>query len=347
MSKSLSSKFISLLLIAAAGGGGYLMWKRQHAGDLPLGFAAGNGRIEATEVDIATKDQGRVESVSIKEGDMVEPGQLLAQIDASVLRAQLAEAEAARKRAEADRAISAATSTQRIKEHDLAVVQLKRTQQLFERHIIEASKLDSDTTNEQTTAALLKAAEAQIASADAAIQSADATIQKYRSMIADTELKSPRPGRVEYRLVEPGEVVPAGGKVVTLLDVLDVYMTFYLPTEEAGKVAIGGDARIVLDALPGAPIPATVSFVSPTAQFTPKEVETRSEREKLMFRVKVRIDPELLRPYVERVKTGLPGIAYVRLDASQPWPEHLKTRDERGLPRLIPASPTANTVAAK
>jgi HlyD family secretion protein len=124
-------------------------------------------------------------------------------------------------------------------------------------------------------------------------------------------------------------------------------MTFYLPTEEAGKVAIGGDARIVLDALAGGPIPATVSFVSPTAQFTPKEVETRSEREKLMFRVKVRIDPELLRPYAERVKTGLPGVAYVRLDPNTPWPEHLRTRDERGLPRLIPPSSSTTKIAAK
>ena len=67
-------------------------------------------------------------------------------------------------------------------------------------------------------------------------------------------LKSPCAGRVEYRLVEPGEVIPAGGKVVTLLDLLDVYMTFFLPTDEAGKVPIGADARIVLDALPEAPI---------------------------------------------------------------------------------------------
>lgn len=336
-----SSRLVLVIVLLALGAGGFYVWRQEQARGLPAGFASGNGRIEATEVDIAAKQQGRVESVLVKEGDMVEVGQLLAQMDAAVLRAQLAEAEAAERRAQAERAVAAATVTQRNNEHQLAISQLSRTQELAKQGVLDKSKLDSDTTAEQTTSALVDAARAQVASADAAIQSAAATTDKFKAEIADTILKSPRIARVEYRLVEPGEVIPAGGKVVTLLDVLDVYMTFFLPTDEAGKVAIGADARIVLDAVADAPIPARVSFVSPTAQFTPKEVETRSEREKLMFRVKVRIDPELLKPYVELVKTGLPGIGYVRLDASQPWPEALKTRDERGLPRRMPASATS------
>lgn len=338
MAKRSTLNFLVILVVLLVAGGGYFYWKQ--AGGLPAGFASGNGRIEATEVDVAAKQQGRVEAVHVKEGDMVEEGQLLAQMDAAVLRAQLAEAEAAAQRAQADREVAAATATQRQNEHELAMRNRDRAQQLAKQGVIEKSKLDSYVTAEQTAKARLDAAKAQVASAEAAIQSATATIDKFKAEIADTMLKSPRGGRVEYRLVEPGEVIPAGGKVVTLLDVLDVYMTFFLPTDEAGKVPIGADARIVLDALPEAPIPAKVSFVSPTAQFTPKEVETRSEREKLMFRIKVRIDPELLRPYADRVKTGLPGVGYVRLDASAEWPENLKTRDERGLPRLIPPSST-------
>ncbi|HEY9193529.1 MAG TPA: HlyD family efflux transporter periplasmic adaptor subunit, partial [Methyloversatilis sp.] len=125
---------------------------------------------------------------------------------------------------------------------------------------------------------------------------------------------------VLYRLAEPGEVLAAGGKVVTLLDITDVYMTLFLPTSQAGRVAIGSEARIVLDVRPDISIPATVSFVSPEAQFTPKSVETRTEREKLMFRVRVKIAPDLLRAYAKQVKTGLPGVAWVRLDADSPWP---------------------------
>ena len=118
-------------------------------------------------------------------------------------------------------------------------------------------------------------------------------------------------------------MLPAGGKALTLLDLSDVYMTIFLPTEQAGKINIGSDARILLDALPGVVIPATVSFVAPQAQFTPKEVETQTEREKLMFRVKVKIAPELLKKHVEKVKTGLPGVAYVRMDPNVQWPERL------------------------
>jgi HlyD family secretion protein len=107
-------------------------------------------------------------------------------------------------------------------------------------------------------------------------------------------------------------------------------MTIYLPTEQAGRVTVGSDARIVLDALPQYVIPARVSFVAPRSQFTPKEVETKSEREKLMFRLKVKIDPQLLRQYLEKVKTGLPGIAYVRLDDNAAWPENLQVKLPHG-----------------
>jgi HlyD family secretion protein len=120
-------------------------------------------------------------------------------------------------------------------------------------------------------------------------------------------------------VAEPGEVLPAGGKVVTALQLSDVYMTIYLPTEQAGRVIVGSEGRIVLDAAPDLVLPAAVSFVAPRSQFTPKEVETRSEREKLMFRIKVRIDPELLVRNLEKVKTGLLA-----------WPTCVWTRVRRG-----------------
>lgn len=148
----------------------------------------------------------------------------------------------------------------------------------FSRNTIDRDQLDRDQAAEETAKAAVAAAKAQATSADASIESATAKIESIKANLDDTILKSPTDGRVQYRLAEPGEVLPAGGKVVTLIDITDVYMTFFLPTKEAGKLVMGGDARIVLDVLPDRPIPATVSFVSPTAQFTPKEVETRAER---------------------------------------------------------------------
>ena len=124
-------------------------------------------------------------------------------------------------------------------------------------------------------------------------------------------------------IAEPGEVLAAGGRVVNLVDLADVYMTFFLPEREAGRVAMGADVRLILDAVPQYVIPAKVSYVASVAQFTPKTVETESEREKMMFRVKARIDPALLREHMEQVKTGLPGIAWLKLDADVPWPDEL------------------------
>jgi HlyD family secretion protein len=114
-----------------------------------------------------------------------------------------------------------------------------------------------------------------------------------------------------------------------MVDLSDVTMTFFLPEAATGRIAIGSEVHIVLDAAPQTVIPATVSFVADVAQFTPKTVETASEREKLVFRVKARIDPALLRKHVAQVKSGLPGMAYVRLDPSVPWPEKLRTRTEQ------------------
>jgi HlyD family secretion protein len=127
-------------------------------------------------------------------------------------------------------------------------------------------------------------------------------------------------------VAEPGEVLSAGGRVLNMVDLADVYMTFFLPTQAAGKVALGSEIHLVLDAIPDYVIPAKASFVASVAQFTPKTVETQSERLKLMFRVRARLDPELLKRHLTQVKTGVPGRAYVNLDPATPWPAELSIK---------------------
>src|SRR5690606_27801464 len=144
--------------------------------------------------------------------------------------------------------------------------------------------------------------------------------------LTDSVLKSPREGRVQYLVAQEGEIVAGGGKVLNLVDLTDVYMTFFLPETESGRVRLGSEARILLDAAPGLVIPATVSFVASTAQFTPKTVETASERQKLMFRVRARIDPALLRQHLEVVKTGVPGVTWLKLDTDKEWPAELAVK---------------------
>ena len=151
-----------------------------------------------------------------------------------------------------------------------------------------------------------------------------ADIELFRVNIADNTLVAPRDGRIQYRITNVGEVLPAGGKVFTMLDVGYVYMDVYLPTLSAGLVKVGSDARIVLDAYPDHPIPAKVSFVADQAQFTPKMVETQTERDKLMFRIRLRIDAARSAEHADAVRSGLPGNGYVLADPKVAWPDWLK-----------------------
>lgn len=318
--------WMAMAAVLAIMAGGYALWMRYHVPPLPPGFASGNGRIEATEVDVTVKNAGRLAEVTPREGDMVEKGQVLARLDVKELDAQLHAAQAQAEQArQAERQAEANAERARI-EHEMARKTMARSAALVGKGFISKEKLDQDRTAEQAAAAAETASQQGVSEARAAVQAADARVEQIKASLDDSDLKASIGGRVLYRLAEPGEVLASGGKVLTLLDITDVYMTIYLPTEQAGRVTVGSEARIVLDAAPQYVIPAKVSFVAPRSQFTPKEVETRSEREKLMFRIKVKIDPELLRQYREKVKTGLPGVAYVRLDERAPWPENLRVK---------------------
>ncbi|MCU0836048.1 MAG: HlyD family efflux transporter periplasmic adaptor subunit [Chromatiaceae bacterium] len=294
---------------------------------LPAGFALGNGRIEATEVDVATKLPGRLLEVRVREGDRVAAGEVVAVLDTEALEAQQRQAEAELRRARQEREHALAVVEQRDSELDFARRDLARLQRLSRSdRFVSEEQVDQASTRVQTAEAALRAARVQVVATEAAIEAAQASIERIEVDIADSTLKAPRSGRVLYRLAEPGEVLGVGGKVLTLLDLSDVYMVIFLPAPAAGRVPLGAEARLVLDAAPEYVVPAEVSFVAPRAQFTPKQVETQSVREKLAFRVKVRIDPELLARYETLVKTGVPGVAYVRLDPAVSWPEHLAPR---------------------
>lgn len=330
----------------------YGLWQVLQPKGLPAGLASGNGRIEAVEIDIATKTAGRVKDILVNEGDFVTAGQVLAQMDTSVLQAQLKQAEAQKQQAaigvdtarhqviqrRAERQAAVSLVAQREAEKDAAQKQLSRSEELQARGTTSQQVLDADRARFESANAAVSAAQAQVAAADAAIATAEAqvvnaqsevdaaaaTIERIQADIDDSTLRSPRDGRIQFRVAQPGEVLAAGGRVLNMVDLSDVYMTFFLPTEAAGRVRIGTDVRIVLDALPQYVIPAKVTFVADVAQFTPKTVETASERQKLMFRVKARIPPELLEKHIRDVKTGLPGVAYVRIDPDVEWPENLR-----------------------
>lgn len=323
----LNKKWLAALAAAlAVAAGGYFLWQHFREPPLPPGFASGNGRIEATEVDITAKIAGRLAEVAAREGDWVQKGQVVARLDVQELEAQLRQTQAQVRQAQEAVHQAEANVARYRSELALAEKTLVRSRELVGKGFISKERLDQAVAGREAAAATLQAAVVGVEEAEAAVKVAEARGEQIKANLDDSTLKTPIGGRVLYRLAEPGEVLASGGKVLTVLDLTDVYMTVYLPTDQAGRVTVGSDARIILDAAPQYVVPAKVSFVAPRSQFTPREVETRTEREKLMFRVKVRIDPELLRRYVEKVKTGLPGVAYVQLDSNTPWPQRLQVK---------------------
>ena len=340
-----------VVIVAVAG---YYAWTRLEPAGPGEGFVSGNGRIEATEIDVATKLGGRVDSIVVNEGDFVTAGQVLATMQTQVLQAQRAEGAAKQQQAihvvaSAEAVVSARTSdklaaqavvAQRESEFDAAQRRLARSETLSRDGAASRQQLDDDRARVHGAQAAVSAAKAQVAAAQAAIEAAQAelvgarsavtaaaaTVSRIDADIDDSQLKAPRDGRVQYRIAQPGEVLGGGGKLLNLVDLTDVYMTFFLPEAVAGKVALGSDAHIILDAAPAYVIPARVSFVASTAQFTPKTVETASERQKLMFRVKAQIDRDLLQKHLKQVKTGVPGVVWVKLDAAAPWPAELAVK---------------------
>jgi HlyD family secretion protein len=288
------------------------------------------------------------------EGDFVQVGQPLAQMQVDVLDAQRDEA-----RAQSRQAVTAVASAEaqvvarqsdaiaaqamvglRASELDAAQRRLARTETLSKKAALSLQELDDDRAHVNGAEAAMTAAQAQVGAAQAAVKAAEAqvvgarsgvdateaTIARVEADIQDSQLKSPREGRVQYRVAQPGEVLAPGGKVLNLVDLNDVYLTFFLPETAVGKVALGSEVHLILDAAPQYVIPAQVSYVASVAQFTPKSVETASERQKLMFRVKAQISRELLQKNLKLIKTGLPGMAWLKLDGRAQWPANLAVK---------------------
>ncbi|MCS0607917.1 HlyD family efflux transporter periplasmic adaptor subunit [Massilia solisilvae] len=346
--------WVPVALVAALAAWAFVNWGPFSQRDKTDGFAKGNGRIEATEVDVATKVPGRISEITAQEGEFVKAGQVLARMDTRSMQAQREEAVARQQQAaaalagaraevtlrESDQLAAQALVGQRESDLDAARRRLARSETLANEGASSRQELDDDRARVNGTLAALAAARAQVRAAQAAVnatrtqvlsaqaneKAAAATIARIDAELADTVLIAPRAGRVQYRVAQPGEVLGAGGKVLNLVDLADVYMTFFLPETVAGRVGLGAEVRVVLDAVPQYAIPARVSYVASTAQFTPKTVETASERQKLMFRVKARIDRKLLEAHLQQVKTGLPGVAWVRLDPKAPWPAEVAAK---------------------
>ena len=313
----------AVVVVAGGAAAGYVAWKQYEASLLPQGIVSVNGRVEATQVDISTKIAGRVIEIVPREGDLVSPGEVVALIDTSETMAQLHQAQAAAALARQTVATRVAEVASDDAQLQFANEEMRRTATLVAKGWSTHEQYDQRTQQLNSADAALTAAKSQVDEAQASVKTADAKVEELQAVIDDSTIKSPVRGRVQYRLVEPGAVLPPGGKIATVIDLSDVYTTVFLPAPVAGRLKIGDEARVVVDAYPDYVFPATVSFVAPESQFTPKTVEVQSEREQLMFRVKLQAPLQLLKGIEDQVKAGLRGMGYDRTDSAVQWPPKL------------------------
>jgi HlyD family secretion protein len=314
---------IAIVALAAAGAAAWYIFSPPA---LPPGFASGNGRLEANEIYVAAKYAGRVKTILFNEGDTVQADEIVARMDTSALDAQLRQEEAQIVESENSRKVALAQIAVKQADYNYAQSQYQRSQQLVTRGAVSAQEAQLDNAKMLASRAELVGAQAEAVRTASAIDAAKATADRIKAEINDAVLVSPIKARIQTRISEPGEVLGEGGRVFSLADLSDVYMYVFLPESVTGKIKLGSEARIVLDAAPQYPIRATVSYVSPTAQFTPKTVETAEERHNLTFRVKLQLDKNRLREYEPFVKSGLPGMGYVRFDENAQWPENLQVK---------------------
>jgi len=301
---------------------GYQWWKGQQYA-VPKGIASGNGRLEAKLVDATAKEPLRVKEVLVDEGDLVKPGQVVVRLDTSTLDAQLASAKASEAAALEQLAVAQGAMARSKAQIQLARIEVDRAGNLVKESAGSQRELDVRHMTLQTTQAALSEEQARLQAAKQDAEAAKANVESIQTRINDATLTSPVLGRVLYRLAEPGEVLGPGGKALTIVNLHDVYMEIYLPAEQAARTKIGSEARITVDYEPDRSAAGVVTFVSPEAQFTPKEVETKSEREKLMFRVKIQLPTVLVEHYIDRIKTGVRGVGYVKYDDKAVWPAWL------------------------
>ncbi len=323
---SLLFLFVVLSILLAVGYGG---WKHRQRDDLPEGIYRANGRLELTRTDIAAKYPGRLLSLHFREGDAVEAGQVLGIQEDAELRAKMAQARATLAKAESERARARAEHKAHGYRAALARLDWEQAKMLFGQREISQVELDRRRFVLDAETSSQAAVADAVATAGHAVGEAQAQIELIQAMLDGLQLRAPIAGRVEYRIVEPGTVLSPGGRIATLLDTEDVYLTVFYPAEVVARLKIGDEARVVLQGYAGRPLPASVSMIDADAQFTPKYVETNRERQNLMYRVKLSIPRGVAQDLQGQLKGGITGDGYVRAPDAD-WPQALRAQSKSG-----------------
>ena len=302
------------------------------AGNGAKDVISASGTIETVEVHVASKVAGELLELAVEEGTRVEPGDKLAVVDHATLDIQLRQAEAGVRLAEAQLALQVkGARSEDIRQAEAAHKQAEAVLTVAEddtRRMRVLAKTGSVTTKQAedaearltvATAQRNAAAEAlkkvrtlarpeEIQAAEARLAQAVAAADLLKKTIADCTILAPAGGIVTHKAVEPGELVVQGATLVTLAELDSVYVMIYVTEMELGRVRMGGPAEVKIDSFPDKVFEGTVTYISSQAEFTPKNIQTKEDRVKLVFGVKVEIENRegLLKP-------GLPADAVIRV----------------------------------
>ena len=322
-------KYVILGLVVI-GAVSFAVWKNQQlqAEEL-VGIAAVNGRLELKRLDVATLYPGRVEEILVQEGDEVKINQPLARLSSTISQTQVSGALAQKKRAEETVSRALAEIDARQQQAKVAKLELDNAFKLRRDNLISSTELERRQSAYNASLAAVNTTQAAKAEAEAAVAQAQAQLEKAQSQYEDMIIKAPKDGRLEYQIAELGNVLGAGGKVVSVLDPTDTYINVFLTAQQMNQIKLGDDARIVIDGI-NAVFPAKITFVANNAQFTPKSVETTEERAKLMFKVKLQIPVDIALKYKGLLKGGMTAIGYVKYDPQAQWVEQLDVKLPQG-----------------
>ncbi|WP_424411612.1 HlyD family secretion protein [Pasteurella sp. PK-2025] len=316
-------KGLFLILILVIGFGVY--WQQYHQPEQDAHIVQSNGRLEFARLDVASLYAGRVEQIFVQEGQYVAQDTLLATLSADSIQAQVDTAKA--KVEQAQQAVKRTQAQFNAQQQQLNTAQLDvdNAQQLFKDKLISSSELTKRIALRDAAFAGLNALQSGIDEAESVVKQATAQLLQAQSVLNDLHIKAPKAGRIEYRLVELGAVIAPGHKIASIIDLTDASMNLFFPAPIVNQIPLNSEARILFDGL-DAVFPAQVTYIASEAQFTPKFVETQSEREKLMFKVKLQIPQDIATKYADYLKAGMTGNGFVRLHNADDWSADLQVK---------------------
>jgi HlyD family secretion protein len=301
---------VAVVLVAAFG-----TWKLFFAAPaLPPGVIGVSGRIEGDDSAVSPKTSGRIREITVREGDSVQAGAVIAILDDEQVRAREQQAEAAVRQAEARLAAAEAQLAQAQASHAQAKWDRDAFTKLYKRELIAEQQARQAENAEKTQAAMVVSADRQVGAARADADRSRAQLEEAKANRNDLQVIAPFAGTVATRTAEPGEVVTAGTPVITLIDLSRVYLRAFIPEGQIGRVRVDQPAHVYLDSAPNQPIDAVVARIDPQASFTPENTYFREERVKQVVGVKLS-----LRGAVGFAKPGMPADGEILVEGTD-WP---------------------------